>query len=251
MTRLIAKLHTAAVISSLEQDNYRTRTFTLDMRLEAVPGQFVMIWLPGFDEKPFSLVSADPVRVMITNVGPFTDLVQDLQVGDRLWVRGPFGHGFEPVDTDKQVLLVGGGYGVAPLLWLAQHLADRNTRVTAVIGARTKDELLYVDRFAALAQKSDRADIDLVVTTDDGSAGSRGIVTTVVEPLLALGEIDRVYACGPHPMLAALASLARSHHVPCQLSWEEYMRCGMGLCGACELDGALLCMDGPVVSVGA
>ncbi|MCB0198217.1 MAG: dihydroorotate dehydrogenase electron transfer subunit, partial [Anaerolineae bacterium] len=83
-------LPTAARISAIESDNYRTKTFVLDARLDAVPGQFVMAWLPRFDEKPFSLVNADPVTLMITAVGPFTRLVHELQVGDRLWLRGPF-----------------------------------------------------------------------------------------------------------------------------------------------------------------
>ncbi len=87
-------LPTAARIVAVETDNYRTKTITLDLTLDATPGQFVMVWLPRFDEKPFSLVNAAPVTLMITAVGPFTELVHALQVGDRLWVRGPLGHGF-------------------------------------------------------------------------------------------------------------------------------------------------------------
>jgi dihydroorotate dehydrogenase electron transfer subunit len=252
---LTANLPAAASILAIEQENYRTRTFTLDMRLAAVPGQFAMIWLPGFDEKPFSLVSANPVRIMVTNVGPFTQLVHEKKVGDLLWVRGPFGHGFCPQPDDKNLLLVGGGYGVAPLLWLAEFMANAEIRVTTIIGARGESDLLYVNRFAALAEQSALAEhsasstYDLQVTTDDGSTGTRGLVTDVAEPLLAGGEVDHVFACGPHTMLTALRALAALHRVPCQLSWEEYMRCGMGLCGSCEFDGALLCLDGPVVAV--
>ncbi|MCS6826687.1 MAG: hypothetical protein NZ553_08755, partial [Caldilinea sp.] len=87
-------LPTPCRIAAIEVDNYRTKTFVFDARLEATPGQFVMAWLPRFDEKPFSLVNADPVTLMITAVGPFTQLVHELQVGDRLWLRGAFGHGF-------------------------------------------------------------------------------------------------------------------------------------------------------------
>ena len=143
-------LPTAARISAIESDNYRTKTFVLDARLDAVPGQFVMAWLPRFDEKPFSLVNADPVTLMITAVGPFTRLVHELQVGDRLWLRGPFGSGFRVAATQRRLALVGGGFGVAPLLWLARTQLGRAEAITPIIGARTAEDLLYAERFEAL-----------------------------------------------------------------------------------------------------
>ena len=237
-------LPTAARISAIEHDNYRTRTFVLDARLDAVPGQFFMAWLPRFDEKPFSLVSADPVTLMITAVGPFTRLVHELQVGDRLWLRGPFGSGFRVAATQRRLALVGGGYGVAPLLWLARTQLGRAEAIMPIIGARTANDLLYAERFEALIQSSP------LLTTEDGSRGLYGRVTDALAPLLERGEIDGIFACGPHGMLGALERLGRQHGVPCQLSWEAYMRCAIGICGACEHDGAVLCLDGPVLSVG-
>ena len=108
-------LPTCTTILDITQDNYRTKTFVLDARLTATPGQFVMVWLPRFDEKPFSLVSADPVTLMITAVGPFTRLMHEKQVGDKVWLRGPFGQGYQVPPTQKRLALIGGGYGVAPL----------------------------------------------------------------------------------------------------------------------------------------
>ena len=113
-------LPTACRILDITRDNYRTQTLTLDARLDAEPGQFVMLWLPRFDEKPFSLVAANPVTVMVTAVGPFTRLLHQHAVGDRIWVRGPFGHGFALPPAGRHPVLVGGGYGVAPLYWLSQ-----------------------------------------------------------------------------------------------------------------------------------
>jgi len=237
-------LPAAARIAAVETDNYRTKTFVLDMRLDAVPGQFVMAWLPRFDEKPFSLVNADPVTLMITAVGPFTRLVHDLEVGDRLWLRGPFGSGFCVAEKQKRLALVGGGYGVAPLLWLARTQLDIAETITPIIGARTAWDLLYTDRFDALAAPAP------LLATEDGSRGLRGRVTDALAPLLERGEIDGIFACGPHGMLAALEPLGRQHGVPCQLSWEAYMRCAIGICGACEHEGAVLCLDGPVLSAG-
>ena len=113
-------LPTAAPIVAITQDNYRTRTLTLDARLDARPGQFVMAWLPRFDEKPFSLVAADPVTLMITAVGPFTRLVHELTVGDRVRLRGPFGQGFTPPYPAARLALLGAGSLVAPPLCLSR-----------------------------------------------------------------------------------------------------------------------------------
>lgn len=239
-------LPTACTIVDVRRDNYRTKTFTLDRALDARPGQFIMLWLPRFDEKPFSLVSADPITLMITAVGPTTRLLHERGVGDRLWIRGPFGRGYDVPANERRLALVAGGYGVAPLLWLAERARPVIDALHVVIGARGADDLLYRDRFRQLAEQPG-APIHLHATTEDGSAGQRGRVTDALAPLLDAGEIDGLYACGPDPMLAALRDLARTHNLPSQLSWEAYMRCAMGLCGSCEHEGHLLCLDGPVL----
>jgi dihydroorotate dehydrogenase electron transfer subunit len=241
-----SRLPVPAAILSIAEENYRTKTFVLDARLPAVPGQFVMLWLPRFDEKPFSLVAADPVTLMISAVGPFTRLVHDLQVGDRLWLRGPFGQGFQVGPSNRRPALVAGGYGVAPLLWLARQQVEWADAVSVVLGARTAADLLYTGQFGAIADRQPA--LSLHVATEDGSAGEPGRVTAVLEPLLASQEVDSIFACGPHGMLEALTRLGREYGVPCQLSWEAYMRCGMGICGACEHDGKVLCLDGPVLA---
>ena len=238
-------LPTPFTIQRIEAENYRTITLVLDGQLDAYPGQFIMAWLPRFDEKPFSLVNADPITLMITAVGPFSRLVHELKVGDTLWLRGPFGHGFQRSPDQKRMALVGGGYGVAPLLWLAQREAAAE-HITAIVGARTAADLLYLNRFQELAHQ--HSNITVVATTEDGSAGVQGRVTDALAPLAARGEIDAIFACGPHAMLAALQALGEHHAIPSQLSWEAYMRCGIGICGACEHEGQVLCLDGPVLA---
>lgn len=232
----------AARIRQVIDENARTKTFVLDAALAATPGQFIMAWLPGFDEKPFSLANDDPVVITVAWVGPFTTLLHERVAGDRLWLRGPFGHGFEI--AGQRLLLVAGGYGVAPLDFLARRALARNLQVTVAVGARTADDVLFTTRFADL-------DVGLHITTEDGSLGRPELVTEAVSPLLAAGKVDTLYACGPHGMLAALDALCRAHRVPAQLSWEAYMRCGIGLCGSCEHGGRLLCVDGPVLNGGA
>jgi dihydroorotate dehydrogenase electron transfer subunit len=234
-------LPTAVRIAEVIDENYRTKTFVLDTELSAVPGQFVMAWLPRFDEKPFSLVAASPATIMVTAVGPFTRLLHERTVGDILWIRGPFGQGFTVVDGMRRVALVAGGYGVAPLLWFARAPGGALQQVTAILGARTEADVLYAQRFA------DQTDADVILTTEDGTRGLRGRVTDALRPLLDAGAIDTVCGCGPHGMLAAVETMAHEFGVQTQLSWEAYMRCGVGLCGSCEHEGKLLCLDGPVL----
>ncbi|MBX3014866.1 MAG: hypothetical protein KF832_25320 [Caldilineaceae bacterium] len=233
----------STTITAIQQDNYRTKTFTLDLALDAIPGQFIMAWLPRFDEKPFSLVNANPATLMITAVGPFSRLMHEKKPGDKVWLRGPLGQGYHVPPQQRRLALVGGGYGVAPLYWLARTQQEQTTSIDVIMGARTAADLLYGERFQQLG-----AGVTLHQATEDGSAGQRGRVTDLLKPLLAAQAVDGIYACGPHGMLSALEALGQTHALPTQLSWESYMRCGIGICGACEHEGKVLCLDGPVLA---
>jgi dihydroorotate dehydrogenase electron transfer subunit len=231
----------AARIVSITNENHTIRTFVLDQRLEAEPGQFVMAWLPGIDEKPFSLVRADPVTLTICQVGPFTDEVFSLQAGDQLWLRGPLGTPFT-LDDQSPLLLIAGGYGVAPLYFLAERARAAGREVTAIIGAKMASSIVLARRTAALGAR-------VIVTTDDGSAGEQGLASQAAGRLLAQNGHQSIYACGPESMLEAVEGLARAHKMPAQLSYERYMRCGFGVCGSCSRDGWLVCSDGPVRAI--
>lgn len=232
------RLPRPARVARVEVENYRTRTLYLDAVLDGTPGQFAMLWLPGLDEKPFSLRAAAPAAFTIAAVGPFSRAVHRLAAGDTVWLRGPYGRGFRRHGTDH--LLVGGGYGVAPLLFLARTLRAAGDRVRVIVGAGQGDDLLLVDAFRSIGASVD-------VTTEDGSVGATGLVTDLAGPAIAGDRPSALYACGPHGMLAALEGLAGGADLPAQLAWEGYMRCGLGLCGSCEHDGRLLCSDGPVL----
>lgn len=230
-------------ITELRAENALTRTYILAGSLEATPGQFVMAWLPGLEDKPFSLADAHPVTLTIASVGPFTQALAQLQVGDFIWVRGPLGQGFQlPSRPGKNLLLIGGGYGVAPLLFLAKKALAAGHHVAMLIGARRAADLILVKDFEALA-------IPLWLTTEDGSAGQTGLVTATISEALAHFStgVAEVYACGPTGMLKAVADRCAAANIPVQLSWEAHMRCGLGLCGSCEVGpGWLACLDGPV-----
>jgi dihydroorotate dehydrogenase electron transfer subunit len=227
----------AARVVQVETENYRTKTFTLDLELDARPGQFVMAWLPGVNERPLSLLSARPVAFTVARIGDFTAALHALSVGDRVWVRGPYGNGFTV--RGQRILCLGGGYGVAPMAFVAREALAQGCAVTAVTGARTAADLLFVARFAALGCR-------VIALTDDGSEGRRGLVTDGAALALEEGSLDEVYACGPGPMLEAVARFCTAHALPAQLSWENKMRCALGICGTCERDGWLVCRDGPV-----
>jgi dihydroorotate dehydrogenase electron transfer subunit len=226
-------------IKAIEQDNYRIKTFTFDGVLpSAEPGQFVMAWLPRIDEKPFSLAHNEPLTLTVAAVGPFTIALHGMSVGDQVWFRGPFGQPFRAMG--RRPALVGGGYGVAPMAWLAERTLQQGAEPIAFVGGRSVADLVGIHRFEALG-------VPVHATTEDGSSGEHGLVTAPVQRLVDLDHVDSIYAVGPHGMLHALEDLARRAGVPAQLSWEAYMGCAIGICGMCEhSDGSLLCVEGPV-----
>ena len=238
-----------ARIVDLVDEGPKVRTLVLDLKMEAAPGQFVMAWLPGLGEKPFSLVRADPVTLTIARVGPFSTAVHALRIGDPLWLRGPLGQPFtlpseRPSGARLPLLLIGGGYGVAPLHFLAECAGSSGWTASMVIGARTASDVVFAGRFEALG-------VPVAITTDDGSMGLRGVVTDAAERLLDGAIYRAIYACGPEPMLDAVERLARRWGLPAQLSYERYMRCGLGVCGSCAREGWMVCSDGPVRHVTA
>lgn len=240
----ITTLHRAFTVAEARFENYRTKTLVFEESLPAQPGQFVMAWLPGLDEKPFSVAGARPLALTVVAVGPLSQALQGLAGGRRLWIRGPLGQGYRV--TGRKLLLAGGGYGVAPLAFLARQAAAPGCSVEVCIGARTAADVLLLGEF-------ERAGAAVRVTTEDGSLGTKGLVTAALEAAIAENRPDGVYACGPVKMLEAVDRLCKAHRLPRQLSWEAHMRCGIGLCGSCELltpsaphAGWLVCLDGPV-----
>ena len=234
-----------ARIEDITTESPRVRTLALDLTLQAEPGQFVMAWLPGLDEKPFSLVCSDPVTLTIAQVGPFSSAVHALEPGGRLWIRGPLGAAFRLPENEPStgdLLLIGGGYGVAPLHFLAQHALSAGWAASMVIGARTAIDVIFAERFQRLGVK-------VAITTDDGSRGQQGVATDAARQLLDQGTYRALYACGPDPMLQAVEALAQDRQISAQLSYERHMRCGFGICGSCARGGWRVCKDGPVKQV--
>lgn len=234
------KLPQAFAIRQAVVEREGVKTFILDGDLMARPGQFVMVWLPGAGEKPFSLMDDRPLSLTVAKVGPFSGALHSLCVGERVWIRGPLGQGFTL--RGERILLIGGGYGVAPLFFLAKLALAESRWPSVLIAARTRDELLFKARFAALG-------CEVMVCTDDGSAGRCGLAPAVAADLLAQAPFEALYACGPEAMLDEVTELARRKAIPCQVSREAYMRCAIGVCGSCHYGDRLVCRDGPVFTV--
>lgn len=234
-----------AKVLSIEQDNAFVRTFTLDITMAGAPGQFVLLWLPRIDEKPFSIGMDDgkTLQLTIAKVGTFTEKLFDLGVGDLVGLRGPYGTTFE-YKVGERLALVGGGYGAVPLYFLATRAIVQKCKVEFVLGARSKDHLLYLDRIQALPKTK------LHVATDDGSEGFKGFNVGLLRELISKGlRVDRIMTVGPERMMKAVSDLALEFDIPCQVSVERYMKCGFGICGQCALDdkGTPTCLEGPVM----
>ncbi len=231
-----------ARITAIQRETPLVKTFVFDTDIDAQPGQFIMLWLPGVDEKPMSIAGMRPLTISAAKVGPATTALHALNAGDWVGWRGPFGKPYQ-LERERHALMVAGGYGSAPLFALAKQALANHMRVTVAIGARIADELLYAERFADLG-------VDLLLSTNDGSRGTRGFVTDAIVQHGALHDAEcTVYACGPEPMLVALHALCRRRNWHGQLSVERYMKCGFGVCGQCALDDLLVCVDGPVMSL--
>ncbi len=232
----------AATILRIKQLNENTRMFTLDISVGAAPGQFVNLWLPGIDEKPFSVADDDEktLKLAIAKVGKFTEALFEKKEGDTVGVRGAYGNTFSIVQ-DKNVVLVGGGFGSAPLHFLGRALQRNGCDVSIIIGARTKNLLMY-------ETECKESGFRVFTTTNDGSAGEEGVVTTVLERLVREENIDMVQTCGPEKMMEAVAILCQKNHIACEVSLERYMKCGFGVCGQCVCDNKLVCRDGCIFS---
>ena len=229
--------HRAFRVTRVVREGSAGCTLVLDGALPAEPGQFVMAWLPGVEERPYTIMDDDPLSLTVAAVGPFSRSLCALHVGGRLWARGPLGHGFAPAGTRH--LLVGGGSGVASLTLLAQRALARGDQVIAAIGARTAGQLMLDWRLAELGAQ-------VIIATDDGSRGYHGTVLEAARAHIERRWPEAVYACGPEPMLRALAQATEAAGLPCFVSLERVMRCGLGVCGNCHCGDRLVCRDGPV-----
>lgn len=220
----------------------------------ARPGQFVMAacgtTLDPLLRRPFSIHNRTPdgqLQILFRVIGQGTRLLSESTTGQELSLIGPLGKGFS-LQPGEPVGLIGGGIGMAPLLFLVQALLQANGRgtdCTVFLGSRTADELSQVAaNFITLGCRVETA-------TDDGSSGYHGLVTDLLAPQVT--RFNKVYTCGPHPMMATVSSICQAAGVACEVSLEAHMACGLGACLGCTVQGARgnylhVCSHGPVMN---
>jgi len=222
-----------------------TLTFHDENCLKAIPGQFIMVWIPSLDEIPMSVScnhSSNEASITVEKVGQTTEALCGLKIDDQIGVRGPFGNGFSLAEKGS-VLIVGGGTGLIPLAFLGERLMKFPVKTTFLVGAKTKDKLLFNDKIESLTKATGGR---MIVTTDDGSCGIRCVVTEPVERLIAKQQFDMIYTCGPEPMMYKMFMLSEQNNLLLQASLERLMRCAVGICGSCMIGGLRVCKDGPV-----
>ncbi len=228
----------------------------------AIPGQFVMLRLPSQTDpllrRPFSihrLIESENgilqgIELLYKVVGRVTKLLSFCQPGDNLDVLGPLGRGFFLPQDSKRIYMVAGGIGVAPIIFLATYLYKKQFDLSLCkifLGGRSKTDILCEADMALL-------NLPVYVTTDDGSMGDQCLITHPLEIHSRENPPDVIMACGPKGMLACVAGIADSLNIPCMVSLESVMACGIGACLGCAVDGKDMnnrrlhaCMDGPVM----
>jgi dihydroorotate dehydrogenase electron transfer subunit len=229
----------------------------------ALPGQFVMLKTSrGMDpllRRPFSIFEVlrhddgSPRGITILNkrIGKGTSLLYEVEAGARLDCLGPLGRPFEPVDPPAEGWMIAGGVGLAPFITLAEALVARGTEATLFYGARRAADLHCADLF-------ERLGVRVAFSTEDGTRGTRGLITAPLDAALQAlpaSRTVRLYVCGPTPMMRAVASVAAANGRPCDVSLEQVMGCGMGGCYSCVVTArdpggtphhTRSCIDGPV-----
>ena len=219
---------------------------------EMLPGQFIEVRVDGsettFLRRPISInyvnKEQNELWLMVAMIGDGTRRLGELKAGDTVNCVMPLGNGFTmPQSQEERVLLVGGGVGVAPLLYMGAEMRQAGIEPTFLLGARTKEDLLEIDLFKQYGR--------VLVTTEDGSEGEKGFVTN--HSVLQKEHFDRIATCGPKPMMVAVARYAQQADIECEASLENMMACGLGACLCCvekTIQGNLcVCKEGPVFNV--
>ena len=220
-------------ISKVVQEGKGQKSFFFRHSLECKPGQFIMVWLSGLDEKPMAVSYWNKKEFAITSqaIGKWTNALDKLKKGDKVGIRGQYGNSFS---VKQNVCVVGGGVGMASVSTLIDILKNP----VIINGARSKEHLIYLKRYK---------NKNMIVASDDGSYGRKGFTTEVLEEVLSNNKkIKIVYTCGPEIMMKKVFDICQKYKVQLEASLERYMACGFGICGKCMINDKICCVDGPI-----
>ena len=224
-------------------------------KTEIIPGQFFMLNYYGC-QKPFSVFSynkinnyIDEIGFIIEQRGECSKKIINAREGDYFGLTGPLGNGFD-IKNYENYLLIGGGIGIAPILFLANYLLINKKSISILLGERKEDNIIYNETINNIVN-SDKT--NLIIYTDDGSIGKKGFVTKDLEKVIKENNFDSVCICGPEIMMNKAIELINDRIKNIQICMERYMKCGLGICGSCVLDniGLRVCSEGPVFNYGS
>jgi len=226
-----------------ETPTVRSLVFSDEVFSNVLPGQFAMVWIPGINELPMSvMISTEKGKAAFTvrRHGYSSTELYSMKAGDLIGIRGPYGNSF--TIRKGKLILVGGGTGLVPLIRLVTFL-NQNDDVTLIMGAKTKNEVFFEDLANKLLEKTKH---QVIVVTEDGSYGQKGLVTDALEKILDKNTFDAVYTCGPEKMMHKVVQIASSKKIHVEASIERMMKCGIGICGSCCFGEVMACKDGTV-----
>ncbi len=221
-------------IGNVVREAKNQKSFFFKKSIDCKPGQFVMVWIPGIDEKPMAVSywRKDEFAFTSNAIGKWTNYLDKFKKGDKAGIRGPYGTSFS---IKQNACVVGGGVGMASVSTLIDSLKNP----VIINGARSKEHLIYIKRYK---------NKNMIVATDDGSYGRKGFTTEVLKEILEnkKNRIKIVYTCGPEIMMKKVFEICQKHKVECEASLERYMACGFGICGKCMINDKICCVDGPI-----
>ena len=226
-----------------ETPTVRTLVFSDTIMSNALPGQFAMVWIPGINELPMSIMISNESQKAAFTVrkhGPASTGLFNVKPGEQIGIRGPYGNSFDL--RNGRILLVGGGTGLVPMMRLLKFVKPSDD-VTVLIGAKSKYEVFFEKLANTLLENNPH---QVIVSTDDGTYGEKGFVTDLAKKLIGKNQFDAVYTCGPELMMYKTVQLANSNDIFVQASLERMMKCGVGICGSCCIGEDLVCNDGTI-----
>ncbi|UCF49233.1 MAG: dihydroorotate dehydrogenase electron transfer subunit [Thermoplasmatales archaeon] len=225
-------------ILETKKETLDIKTIKFEYSEDINPGQFFMIWIPNVDEIPMSVsYIGDKIKgITFKRIGDATNALFELKSGDKIGIRGPYGNGFEI--HGKNILFVAGGTGIAMIAPSVEEAMKKDIKTTVLIGVKNKNELFFENRIKKYGA-------ELLISTDDGSKGYKGVVSDLAEEIMTDNKFDQVLTCGPELMMKKL--FEKSKNISFQASLERYMKCGFGICGQCCVGkGLRVCNEGPV-----
>ncbi len=227
-----------AEIIDVKKENPIVKTLIFDYDKKTIPGQFFMVWIPGFDEIPMSVsfINEKKKGITLKKVGEATEKLFNFKKGDKIGIRGPYGNGFSIIG--KRALFIGGGSGIATIAPAIEKYVYSKINTTVILGIKNKKELFFENRIK-------KYNVKVHITSEDGSYGYTGFATDLADELISKNDYDSILTCGPEKMMKKIFDMCKN--ISFQASLERYMKCGFGICGQCCVgEGLRVCIEGPV-----